>query len=196
MIRHCPAESPIVADLTGGNEETQRAIIRIGKGMGLGVHAAFDSANQSAKIPLFIVSLDAARRVFRWDTSIITGSPQASSKGRPAVRRFAAHRRRALLPGAASPRQRVLSPSFVPLSRSHLSAGAYDALSGLGWPPPATSMLSRRECAGRHQHRVRTCCESAPIAFTLSSRLPKPAARRCVTLSVGHFVRREPAVTP
>ena len=55
----------VVADLACGHEEAQRATVRIGNGMELGVHAAFGAAYQAPEIPFFTARLDAVRCAFR-----------------------------------------------------------------------------------------------------------------------------------
>ena len=55
----------VVADLARRHEEAQRAAVRIGDGMELGVHAAFGAADQAAEVPFFTRRLDAVRCALR-----------------------------------------------------------------------------------------------------------------------------------
>ena len=55
----------VIADLTGRNEEADRATIRIRDGMKLGVHAAFRASNQAARTPFFTRRLEAVRWALR-----------------------------------------------------------------------------------------------------------------------------------
>jgi len=55
----------VIADLTCRYEETDRATIRIGYGMELGVHAAFCASNQAARTPFFTRRLEAVRCALR-----------------------------------------------------------------------------------------------------------------------------------
>ena len=55
----------VIADLTGRNEEADRATIRIRDGMKLGVHAAFRASNQAARAPFFTRKLEAVRWALR-----------------------------------------------------------------------------------------------------------------------------------
>ncbi len=51
----------VVADLAGGHEEAQRAAVRVGDGMQLGVHAALGAPDQAAGTPFFTRRLEAVR---------------------------------------------------------------------------------------------------------------------------------------
>ena len=55
----------IIADLPCGHEETDRAGVRIGNGMELGVHAAFRASDQASRAPIFTAGLDAVRWALR-----------------------------------------------------------------------------------------------------------------------------------
>ncbi len=56
---------PVVADLSGGNEEAPGLPVRITDGVQLGAHAAFGATDQPSEAPLLTRRLDAVRCAFR-----------------------------------------------------------------------------------------------------------------------------------
>ena len=64
-LRYRVEKGAVVADLTGGHEEAQRASVRIGKGMQFGVHASFGAIDQTAETSFSTCRLDAVRCAFK-----------------------------------------------------------------------------------------------------------------------------------
>jgi hypothetical protein len=77
----------VVADLSGGHEEAERAAVCVGHGMELRVLTAFSATDQAPEIPFLTRRLDAVRSALRYVASIMTVLGSASAATSPSIMR-------------------------------------------------------------------------------------------------------------